>query len=155
MRAFAILILALLPAGGARAQGYTAAPAPSEAICASASAVAGGTIIGAQSGCPSQPQTRISAPVVLGPKFTIAGCAIVTTTGGAAAGSFIVPAVGSCNVTITIGSGAAPNGWVARANDVTSPANVVSQTGSTNNTISLSMTTTSVNETIYFMAIGF
>lgn len=101
--------------------------------------------------------TSSSSPyfVVKGVKFTAVGCSNGTTVGGATAGKFTSGTTGVCAVTITMGSSAtATNGWSCRANDETTPANLVSQSGGSTTTAVITGTTVS-GDIIDFSCIGY
>lgn len=81
-------------------------------------------------------------------KFTISGCSASTTIGGASAGKFSSGTTGTCTVTITINGATGltvPNGYSCWANDETTPADVIHETGSTATTVTLSGTTVSAD----------
>jgi hypothetical protein len=92
-----------------------------------------------------------------GTKFTASGCSNSTTVGGATAGQFASGTTGTCTVVITMNGATgftASNGWACRANDLTTPSNLISQTGSTTTTCTIQGTTVS-GDTINFSAIAY
>lgn len=92
-----------------------------------------------------------------GTKFTISGCSAGTTVGGATAGSFLSGTTGACTVVITMNGATgltAPNGWSCHAADLTTPANLISQSASSTTTCTVTGTTFT-GDTIQFLAIGF
>lgn len=92
-----------------------------------------------------------------GTKFTISGCSAGTTVGGATAGTFASGTTGACTVVITMNGATgitAPNGWSCNADDLTTPANLISQSASSTTTCTVTGTTVS-GDTISFMAIAF
>jgi hypothetical protein len=77
-----------------------------------------------------------------GTTFALSGCSATSLTGGATAGSFVSGTAGACTVTITMGgSQAATHGWSCWANDITTPANSISQSGGNTATAVLTGTT--------------
>lgn len=92
-----------------------------------------------------------------GTKFTITGCAAGTTVGGATAGTFLSGTTGACTVTITLNGATgltAPNGWACSASDLTTPANLISQSFSGPTTCILTGTTVT-GDMIAFQAQAF
>ena len=92
-----------------------------------------------------------------GTKFTISGCSAGTTVGGPSSGSFVSGTTGTCTVVITINGATgmtAANGWACHAADLTTPANLISQSASTTTTCTVTGTTNS-GDTITFLAMGF
>lgn len=90
--------------------------------------------------------------VSTGTKFTASGCSNSTTVGGTQAGTFTSGTTGVCTVTITLPT--APNGWTCYASDLTTPANIQSQSASTATSCTVTGTTAS-GDVVSFMAIGF
>lgn len=92
-----------------------------------------------------------------GTKFTISGCSAGSTLGGSDTGSFLSGTTGACTVVVTI-SGAtgatATNGWVCYANDLTTPANLISQSAYSTTTCTITGTTVS-GDLISFSARAF
>ncbi len=79
-----------------------------------------------------------------GTTFTASGCSNSTLVGGASAGSFNSGTTGTCTVTITMGNSfTAAHGFSCWANDVTTPADKINQTGGSTTTAILSGTTAS------------
>lgn len=74
--------------------------------------------------------------------ITVSGCALTTPVGGSSAGQFHSGTTGTCTVTITPGY-QAPNGYFVTANDLTTPADTMRQTGSTTTSATISGTTVS------------
>jgi hypothetical protein len=90
-----------------------------------------------------------------GTTFTSSGCRASSRVGGATAGSFESGISGTCTITITMGNSlSAPHGWSCWANDLTTPANAIHQTGGTATTCILSGTTTS-GDTVNFGSIAY
>ncbi len=92
-----------------------------------------------------------------GTKFTISGCSAGTTVGGATAGSFVSGTAGACTVVITLNGATgltAPNGWVCAAEDLTTPANLISQSATSPTTCTVTGTTL-LNDVVQFMAMAF
>lgn len=87
-----------------------------------------------------------------GTKFTAAGCSNSTTVGGAIAGSFVSGTTGTCTVVITLPT--ATNGWVCRADDLTTPANFIGQSASSTTSCTITGTTVT-GDVLNFSAIGF
>jgi lysophospholipase L1-like esterase len=75
-----------------------------------------------------------------GPIFTASGCTNSTLIGGSTAGSYHSGTTGTCTVVITPGVPAS-NGWVCKANDLTTPADIQTQTATTTTTATISGTT--------------
>ncbi len=70
-----------------------------------------------------------------GTTFRVSGCSASSPLGGATAGRFTSGAKGNCTATITMGgSQTAPHGWTCWANDLTTPADVIHQTGGSTTT---------------------
>lgn len=90
-----------------------------------------------------------------GTKFTASGCSNSTTVGGATSGKFASGTTGSCTVVITMGdTDTATNGWSCAASDLTTPANLISQSASSTTTCTITGTTVS-GDIINFHAIAF
>jgi hypothetical protein len=92
-----------------------------------------------------------------GTKFTISGCSAGTTVGGATAGSFASGSTGACTVVITMNGATgltAPNGWACHAADLTTPANLISQSATSTTTCTVTGTTVS-GDTIDFLAMAY
>lgn len=92
-----------------------------------------------------------------GTKFTISGCSAGTTVGGATAGTFASGTSGACTVVITPNGATgitAPNGWTCAAEDLTTPANLISQSASSATTCTVTGTTVT-GDTISFLAMAF
>lgn len=87
-----------------------------------------------------------------GTKFTASGCSNSTTVGGSTAGTYNSGTTGTCTVTVTLPT--ASNGWRCTANDMTTPADVMTQTASTTTSCTISGTTVS-GDVIIFSAMGF
>lgn len=100
--------------------------------------------------------SAIPAIVSTGTKFTVSGCSVSSTTGGAAAGQFTSGTTGTCTAVITINgaSGAtAPNGWSCWSSDEVT-GNLFRQTANTATTATL-VGTTVTGDTITFGCMGF
>jgi len=92
-----------------------------------------------------------------GTKFTASGCSNSTTVGGATAGSFHSGTTGTCTVVITLAGATGTtmsNGWSCRFNDETTPANLLSESGYTTTTVTMTGTTNS-GDVIDFACTGF
>jgi hypothetical protein len=92
-----------------------------------------------------------------GTKFTISGCSAGTTVGGPTAGSFVSGTTGNCTVVITLNGAigmTAPNGWACHAADLTTPANLISQSAASTTTCTVTGVTVS-GDLLQFLAIGF
>jgi len=92
-----------------------------------------------------------------GTKFTASGCSNSTTVGGATAGKFSSGTSGACTVVITMNGATgltAPTGWACSASDLTTPANLISQSASSTTTATLTGTTVS-GDVISFSCIGY
>lgn len=90
--------------------------------------------------------------VSAGTKFTASGCSNTTTVGGSTAGSYNSGTTGTCTVVVTLPT--ATNGWACRASDITTVADVVSQSATTTTSCTLTGTTVS-GDTIVFSALGY
>src|SRR5271155_989000 len=77
-----------------------------------------------------------------GGAIAVTGCSLATSIGGSSAGQFNSGTTGTCTVTITTGY-QAPNGWFAKANDLTTTADSLVQTSSTTTTATISGATLS------------
>jgi hypothetical protein len=88
-----------------------------------------------------------------GGTIAVSGCALTAAAGGSAAGQFHSGTTGTCTVTVTSGY-IAPNGWFVRANDLTTPADTLNQTGSTTTTATFSGTTVT-GDLINFAAVPY
>src|SRR5262249_41906574 len=72
-----------------------------------------------------------------GTKFTTSGCSVSATTGGAIAGTYTSGTTGTCTVVVTMNGATgvtAPNGWSCWAADLTTPADIITQTASSTTT---------------------
>lgn len=70
--------------------------------------------------------------------------------GGATAGEYVKAAGGSCSARITMGGGkTAKNGWSCQANDITTPANVQTQTATTTTSATITGTAVSLDTVIF------
>ena len=90
--------------------------------------------------------TADAGMISAGTKFTISGCSATTTVGGATAGSFLSGTAGACTVVITMNGATgitAPNGWTCSASNLTTPANLISQSASSTTTCTITGTTVS------------
>ena len=77
-----------------------------------------------------------------GGTISVSGCSLTAAVGGSSAGQFNSGTTGTCTVTITTGY-QAPNGWFAKANDLTTTADSLVQTSSTTTTATISGATLS------------
>jgi hypothetical protein len=77
-----------------------------------------------------------------GTKFTASGCSNSALVGGATAGSYDSGTSGTCTVVLTTGV-TAPNGYACTANDLTTTADTIKQTASSQTTATLAGTTVS------------
>lgn len=87
-----------------------------------------------------------------GTKFTASGCSNSSTVGGAVAGQFASGTTGTCTVVITLP--ASPNGWACSASDISTPANLISQSATSTTSCTITGSTTS-GDTIVFKAMGY
>jgi hypothetical protein len=86
---------------------------------------------------------KLTKPDIAAGTQTITGCSLTGAVGGSSAGKFSSGTTGTCTVTITPGL-TAPNGYRCSATDLTTPADILSQTtGSTTTTCIISGTTAS------------
>lgn len=93
--------------------------------------------------------------IVGGPTFSASGCSNTSLVGGITAGSFHSGVSGTCTATITIGATqTAPHGWACHANDLTTPADVISQTATAAGTATFSGTTVS-GDVVNFYCVGY
>lgn len=92
------------------------------------------------------------ANISAGTKFTASGCSNSTTVGGATAGQFASGTTGACTVTITLPT--STNGWACHASDITTPANLISQSAVTTTSCTITGTTVT-GDTIVFSAHGY
>jgi hypothetical protein len=93
--------------------------------------------------------------VATGATFTVSGCAATGAAGGATAGALTSGTAGGCSFIVTMGSStAAPHGWACFANDMTTPADVLHQTGTTATTASFTGTTANADQ-INFACTGY
>lgn len=83
----------------------------------------------------------------------ISGCTAGTQVGGGSAGTFVSGTTGACTVVLTFAF-TAPNGWVCHANDLSTPANLISQSARTTTTCTVTGTTVS-GDVISFLAIAY
>ena len=74
--------------------------------------------------------------------FTASGCTNSTLVGGATAGSYHSGTTGTCTVVVTTGL-TAPNGWACFASDLTTTADTIKQTATSQTTATLAGTTAS------------
>ena len=156
--------------GSAELFGFSSATNPYSAGCDTCFSRISAGLFGAGSGAQGSTAGSISltnltaagtitAPFVesTGTKFTISGCSAGTTVGGAAAGSFLSGTSGTCTVVITLNgaTGAtAPNGWTCYASDLTTPADILTQSASSTTTCTITGTTVS-GDKLQFMAMAF
>jgi hypothetical protein len=96
---------------------------------------------------------RAASYQAAGTKFTATGCTVGATTGGATAGTYASGTTGSCAVTITTGI-TATTGWACHAADLTTNADIQTQTASTTTTATITGTTVS-GDIITFGCIGY
>lgn len=87
-----------------------------------------------------------------GTKFTASGCSNSATVGGAIAGQFTSGTTGTCTVVITLPT--TLNGWVCRADDLTTPANFIGQSASSTTSCTVTGTTVS-GDVLNFSAMAF
>jgi hypothetical protein len=89
-------------------------------------------------------------------KFSATGCGTPTSlVGGDTVGRFVAEAV-SCTVTITMGNSAtAANGWSCWVNDLSTPADKLSQTSASTTTTAVFTGTVVIGDTINFGCIGY
>lgn len=100
-------------------------------------------------------KVKSSGYMSVGTKFTASGCSNTTTVGGATGGHFTSGTTGTCTVTITMGDSAtAPNAWVCDAHDVTTVADVITQTSTLSATQCTISGTTASGDVIVFTAQG-
>jgi hypothetical protein len=87
---------------------------------------------------------QFTGPVVSkGTTFSISGCSPTSITGGSTRGTFLAGTT-SCSATVTMGdSQAAPNGWICSIRDLTTPADLLTQSGTTTTTATFSGTVVS------------
>lgn len=76
------------------------------------------------------------------------------TTGGASVGTIVSGAVTTCTTTLTFPS-AAPNGWICRFADLTTPADAVTQASSTTTSCTSSAATIVSGDTLSYVATGY
>lgn len=96
-----------------------------------------------------------STLISTGTKFTASGCSNSTTLGGATAGQFTSGTTGTCTVVITLPTlPAGGTGYYCGANDLTTPANRISQSASSTTSCTITGTTVS-GDIINFMAGGY
>ena len=98
----------------------------------------------------------VQSAVTTGTKFTASGCSVNTLAGSGTAGTFKSGTTGVCTVVVTLNGGVgitAPTGWSCFANDRTTPADIITNTASTNTTATFSGTTVS-GDVIEFGCIG-
>jgi hypothetical protein len=86
-------------------------------------------------------------PIVAQGTQTVSGCSLSANVGGAWAGKFVSGTAGTCTVTITPGD-TAPNGFSCWANDLTTPANVIHQTGTLSTTTATIAGTTATSDVV-------
>jgi hypothetical protein len=95
--------------------------------------------------------------VSVGTTFTLSANACTATglTGGATAGKMTSGATGACTFTVTMGNTAtAPNGWACKANDLTTPADLINETATTATTAGF-VGTTVTGDAINFFCEGY
>lgn len=102
-------------------------------------------------------RTLVDGLISTGTKFTTSGCSVSATTGGATAGTYTSGTTGTCTVTITMNGATgltATNGWSCWAADLTTPADLITQTASSTTTATLAGTTVS-GDVINFGCMGY
>lgn len=100
---------------------------------------------------------EFAGAISAGTKFTLSGCSADTTVGGAIAGKFTSHTTGTCTVVLTLNGATgltAPNGWHCHADNLTTPANLISESASTATTCTVTGTTVT-GDVISFSAMGF
>jgi F5/8 type C domain-containing protein len=102
---------------------------------------------------PPQAVANFAGVVSNGATFTTSGCSATLPVGGATAGSYTSGTSGTCTVVVTPGV-AAPHGWACKATDLTTPADVITQTATTLSTFTFSGTTVSA-DVINFSCTGY
>jgi hypothetical protein len=80
--------------------------------------------------------------------LTISGCSYTSGVGGRSAGSFKSGITGTCTVTITSGI-TATNGYNCQATDMTTPADLILETGYTTTTATIAGTTVSGDQIVF------
>ncbi len=108
---------------------------------------------GATPSWPAQSLPNFSGVISNGSTFTASGCSNSTLVGGATAGSFKSGTTGTCTVVITPGI-TAPHGWACKASDLTTSADLVTQTATTTSTFTLSGITVSA-DVVNFSCTGY
>ena len=84
--------------------------------------------------------------IIRGTKFTTSGCSVSATAGGATGGTYTSGTTGACTVVVTMAGATgftAPAGFVCSADDLTTPANLQSQSASSTTTATITGTTVS------------
>ncbi len=102
---------------------------------------------------PPQSLPNFSGVISNGTTFTASGCSNSALVGGATAGSFTSGTTGTCTVVITPGI-LAPHGWACRAADITTSADLLTQTATTTSTFTLSGATVSA-DVVNFSCVGY
>lgn len=103
------------------------------------------------------PAVQTAGVISTGTKFTVSGCSATATSGGATAGIYTSGTTGTCTTVITMNGATgltAPNGWSCYGNDITTPADLIGQSASTQTTATLKGTTIS-GDVINFGCIGY
>lgn len=101
---------------------------------------------------------QASAYISKGTKFTLSSnaCTATTLLGGGSAGSVASGTTGVCAFTVLMGDSAtAPNGWVCRTNDLTTPADTVTQVLPVSTTSASFSGTTASADVIQFSCTGY
>jgi hypothetical protein len=91
------------------------------------------------------------ASLLAGPGTNMSGCSLSGAAGGELAGKFLSGTSGTCTVTLTLPTAA--HGWTCDAHDLTTPADLINQTGTTITSATISGTTVS-GDTITFKCMG-
>jgi len=98
-------------------------------------------------------QVSFTGPVSsAGSTFTASGCSNSALVGGVIAGQYTSGTTGTCTVTITLP--AVAHGWACHASDISTPANLISQSAKTTTSCTLTGTTVT-NDIIVFSAFGY
>lgn len=101
---------------------------------------------------------QLSGLISKGTKFTLSSnaCTATTLLGGGSAGSVASGTTGVCAFTVLMGDSAtAPNGWVCRTNDLTTPADTVTQVLPVSTTSASFSGTTASADVIQFSCTGY
>lgn len=135
--------------------GFTSSTDPTGTVDTTLARNAAGVLSVGSSGGGTSGKVKASGYMSVGTKFTATGCSNGTTVGGASAGKYSSGTTGTCTVVVTMGDSAtAPNGWACFASDLTTPADLITQTASSTTTATLSGTTISA-DVISFGCIGY